>query len=506
MTATPDRDWYASDEDQPFRGMVPGALQRVQRRQAGVQQPYGPDWLKPTGPYDWNWEKNYLVKAYEILNALVRGDILKAMFFWPVRHGKTEAITIRFPIYWLQHFPRDHIIVGMHTQDKANDISRAARSIARGVLRIDPEREAVQQWGTIEGGAYKAVGVGAALPGYGGDLFAIDDPIASREDAESPLARDRAWAWWTNDLYSRRQTEFARFLFTMARWHEDDLAGRILNSTDGKNWTVLTMPALARENDPIGRAYDEPLDPTRMSQQALKDTQEVIGSYAFAGIYQQEPAPTEGGIFKRVWWQFWEPRDQFLGPVRVKDAEGGSVERFPVKLPLAFDEMAQSWDMSFKSTAHSDPVAGQVWGRKAAQAFLLDRDFGRKDFPKTIAALKRMTLKWPQTGRKWIEDTANGPAIISQLRGQVPGLIGVQPDGGDKVARAHAVTWLVEAGNVYLPHPSIAPWVWTFIEDFAGFNKVANDHDVDALTQALRKFFPQGIVDDVDYLPARIHA
>jgi predicted phage terminase large subunit-like protein len=489
MTAAPARE-YLSDDDRPFRGVASGARERLRNRQASIQsrKPYGPEWLVPTAPSSWRWDFKHLQPTYEALNALARREIEGLMLFGPPRHIKTESTTVRFPVWWLEQWPDQRVIIGMHTQQLANKISRKSRRIAREKLRLDPEREAVEEWETIEGGGYRAVGVGVAVAGHGGNLICVDDPIRSRMEAESQTFRDRVWDWWTDDLFTRREPQSA-MLLSMARWHEDDLAGRILNSSDAKYWHVISQPALAEVNDPLGRKPGEALCPERYDVPALNRIREVEGSYGFSGLFQQRPAPAEGGIFKRIWWRFWEPADRNFGPVRVKNADGEAKEIQPVKLPVRFAQVSQSWDMSFKGDTSSDPVAGHVWAKDRAWAYLLDRDYGQKDFPQTLTAVEGMCARWPEAARKWVEDKANGPAIIATLRNKIPGLIAVPVDG-DKVARAHAITHVVESGNVFLPHPVLCPWVWDVIEAFAAFPNAANDHDVDAGVQALRQMFP----------------
>jgi len=110
----------------------------------------------------------------------------------------------------------------------------------------------------------------------------------------------------------------------------------------------------------------------------------------------------------------------------------------------------------------------------------------RMDFPTTIEAVKALTRKWPQSMAIYIEDKANGPAVISTLRGKIHGIIPVEPMGS-KIARVAAVSPQVEAGNVFLPDPNIAPWVQDFVEECAKFPKGAHDDQVDSMSQALLK-------------------
>jgi predicted phage terminase large subunit-like protein len=146
--------------------------------------------------------------------------------------------------------------------------------------------------------------------------------------------------------------------------------------------------------------------------------------------------------------------------------------------------------MSFKDKASSDFVAGHVWKRKGANCYLVARIRDRLNFPATIHAVRRMTGEHPGVSLKLVEDKANGPAVISTLESEITGLVGVEPDG-DKVARANAVTAMWEAGNVRLPHPAIAPWVKGFVLEHLQFPLGVHDDDVDAGTQALRRFQQQ---------------
>jgi len=159
---------------------------------------------------------------------------------------------------------------------------------------------------------------------------------------------------------------------------------------------------------------------------------------------------------------------------------------FPVILPDELDQQVQSWDMAFKDLSTSDYVAGGVWGTKMADRYLLEQVRERLGFPETVAAVKAMTKRWPKANLKLVEDKANGPAVIQALRHEIPGLVAVVPDGG-KIARAQAVSPQVESGNVYLPHPSIAPWVEAFVEECSTFPNGKYDDQVDQMTQALNR-------------------
>ena len=108
---------------------------------------------------------------------------------------------------------------------------------------------------------------------------------------------------------------------------------------------------------------------------------------------------------------------------------------------------------------------------------------GRFTFTETIEAMRQLSYKWPQTTRKLVEDKANGTAVMEVLKKEIVGLVPVDPEGG-KIDRAHAITPVAEAGNIYLPDASVAPWVHDYVEEFASFPNGVHDDQVDATTQA----------------------
>jgi len=154
------------------------------------------------------------------------------------------------------------VVIGSYGQDLANNFNRKARRIAEQRFEMSHERKAAAEWSTSAGGGMKAVGVGAGVTGHGAHLIVIDDPVKNREEANSDVRRETVWQWYNDDLYTRLEPGGAIVLI-MTRWHEDDLAGRILLSDRASEWTVLNLPALAEDDDPLGRTLGEALCPER---------------------------------------------------------------------------------------------------------------------------------------------------------------------------------------------------------------------------------------------------
>lgn len=430
-----------------------------------------------------NWHHR---KIGDVLDRFVKKEIKRVMLFTPPRHGKSELVSRRLPAFIHGVNPDARIIGTSYSASLAGAMSRDVQriidspsyyelfpdttligspftSVTRGYSRTGEQYEVVGHAGT-----YKSAGVGGAITGFGGDYLIVDDPVKNRAEAESPTFRDRVFDWFTSTLYTRLEKDGC-ILITLTRWHEDDLAGRLLKLAEedpkADQWYVINFPAVFDErlkfidpNDP--RKHGEALWPDKYDEEQLSTIKATIGGYEWSALYQQSPSPPAGAIFQRDWFQFYR------------------------EAPKGFDEVIQSWDCTFKDTKDTDYVVGQVWGKKGADYYLLDQVRGQLSFTNTIKAILTMSAKWPMAIGKLIEDKANGPAIINVLRGQVSGLNPINPLGS-KVERAYAVTPLFRAGNVYLPHPSIAPWVHDYVEELASFPNGLNDDQVDSTSQGL---------------------
>ncbi len=437
----------------------------------------------------------HLAYLTDKLEAVFRGEIKRLMIFMPPRHSKTETSVVRFMPWWLGKRPDDRIMYITHGATLARTKSRLSRGIVNSKVyhhifpgvELAQDSRAVDMW-NVEGreGGMLACGLDGFITGMGFNLLLLDDLIKNRAEAESLTIREKAWQALGSDIETRAEPN-AAIVYMTTRWQEDDPAGRYLTQ-DPDNWEVVSLPALAEENDLLGREIDEALWPERWPYEALLKIKNgpALGSYGWNGLYQCRPSSPEGGILKRFWWRFWCYEGQDLPPVSVKDANGEYCNLYAEPLPIRFNQQAQSWDMAFKDTKGSSFVVGQVWAKHGADKYLLDQTRDQIDFVKTVKAVKTLTAKWPLIMTKWVEDKANGTAVINTLKREIPGLIPVNPEGS-KEARAFAVSPQIEAGNVFLPHPQIAPWVYDFIEECAAFPNAAHDDQVDAMTQALSR-------------------
>jgi hypothetical protein len=210
----------------------------------------------------------------------------------------------------------------------------------------------------------------SAGTGERGDYVVVDDPH-SVEQAESDTERRAAVEWWNGSM-STRLNDFARghMVVIQQRLHEADLTGDLLQKG---GYELLCLPAefeLERRcatsigwSDPRKDAGDL-LWPEKINQAALESLKTTLGSYRYAGQYQQRPSPVEGGIFKRHWFGYWRPAHLELPPVQVRSSNGEMMCIPAVPVPAQFDTMIQSWDMTFKDRENSDNVVGQVWDQR----------------------------------------------------------------------------------------------------------------------------------------------
>lgn len=377
------------------------------------------------------------------------------------------------------------------------DLARRNQGETRGVvsqhaeqlgMSLDRSFGAKQEWKISEGGGVVAAGVGSALTGKPADLMVIDDPYAGPAEAASPVMRENVKTWWQG-VASARLAPGAPLVVLHTRWHEDDLIGW-LNKTQG--WEYLNIPAQADHDPAKGQTDILGREPGQYMISARDDADDAwwearkreVGSRQWAAIYQGRPSPGEGTILKREWWRYY---DQPLWVV----TQSGTREVVGVDAELII-----TVDCAFKAHQEADYVCMDVWMRRGVHMYLLDQVHRRMDFTETCNALLNLSALWPQATLKVVEEAANGPAVMAQLRNQLPGIVGEIPQGS-KEARAYATTPYLEAGNIYLPSPSLAPWAAEAVEEYAIFPNGANDDRVDTYTMAVNRLLIQPLEGEV---------
>lgn len=431
------------------------------------------------------------------------------------QEGKSVRVAGDFPAWWLAQRPDARVIMGSYSSSLA---ARNGRQIRRRItdhdlgIEIADDNGAVQDW-TLKGydGGVLSVGVGSGLTGRPADLLIIDDPIKDRKEADSDLHRDNTWDWWESTA-STRLAPGAPVVLILTRWHHDDLAGRLMKSDasqDEENpdslssdtfdeyqsdrplipfrWTILNIPAEADfdpnkgETDILGRQPGEfMVSARRRTQEQWQARKRSAGPHTWASLYQGHPTPGSGDMFPKEW-------SRYDHPLHVEMPNGTCI------VPGAH-EVVQSWDMTFKDTKGTDFVVCQIWARFGTDAYLVDMVRRRMGFNATVDAFLTITAKWPQAIAKFVEDKANGPAVINALQRKVPGIIPVEPEGS-KLARAAAVSPFAHSGNVVLPSAEILPNVGHFLLEAEQFPSGAHDDTIDAYSQAINRILLHPLID-----------
>jgi predicted phage terminase large subunit-like protein len=488
-----------SNSRRTLNGPVPSLLQlTAERARRSLLEFVVQAWpiLEPSTPFV---DGMHVRAICEHLQALTEGRLQNLIINVPPGHAKSLLTAVFWPAWvWIDQPGIRWLFASYSAQLSVRDSVKCRRLVesqwyqARWGERyqLTSDQNQKHRFENDRTGYRIATSVGGSATGERGDMVVVDDPH-SVDQAESDAERSAAVEWW-NGTMSTRLNDFrtGHKVVIQQRLHEADLTGDLLAKG---GFELLSLPA---EYEPDGcyttsigwtdprQERGELLWPQKIRRENLDQLKVTLGSYRYAGQYQQRPSPAQGGIFKRFWLRYWRPAHLDLPPVQVRTSDGQILSIEAVPVPARFDTIIQSWDMAFKDLASSDYVVGQVWGALQADRFLLDQQRGRMDMPATKKAVQEMSQRWPKAATKLVEDKANGPAVVQELRHDIAGLIEVTPEGG-KVARAHAVSPQAESGNIYLPHPAIAPWINAFIDELTVFPNGRNDDQVDAMTQAL---------------------
>lgn len=412
---------------------------------------------------DWK-PATHLLLICEKLEKLEKGEIKKLLITIPPRHGKSMSVSEAFPSWFIGRNPNRQVILVSYGDQLAKRFGRRNRNkiLEFGLkvfgIKLAKDSASVTDWG-INGyrGSMKSAGIGSAVTGTGADCLIIDDPIKNREEAESVIYREKIWDEYESTLRTRLHPN-GKTILIQTRWHEDDLAGRILRR-ELNEWEHINLPCEAEDNDLLGREIGEPLWAEHgFDYDWINGLKNTMSTRVWNSLFQQRPSSQEGNIFKREWFNKFHDNK------------------------IDFDVFIQSWDMSFKKTTEGSFVVGQIWGVKGANYYLLYQIRERLGFVDTKSRVKTLKNMYPKTSAILIEDKANGIAIIDELKNDISGIIAIEPKG-TKEARAEATTPFWNAGNIYLPNADNNLWIGNFIEEHINFPLGVNDDQVDATSQ-----------------------
>lgn len=415
-----------------------------------------------------------------IVQKVENGEKVRLLISMPPRHGKSYHLTENFIGYCLTKHPQWKGIIassGASIAEGFSDKNRQKIDIfgeeLNGVqlsksMNTKSEFDVTylnESGKRVVGGKVISAGLDGQITSRGATIAIIDDPFKSKVDSMRKSVRDRVFDTFTSAIATRMEGFGNAIIVIMTRWHDDDLIGRLLKQKEvGWKYIKLACECEDEEDDRLKRKKGEFLCPELGYDAQWAEMKKIeVGTSDWNALYQQKPPIDNGEVFQRDWFRFYKV------------------------LPEKFDEMWQSWDCNFKKSDTSDFVAGQVWGRVGANYYLVKRLKSRLSFTQTQNEIIRWSALYPKARRKFIEDRANGSAIIQTLKNQVSGIIALQNEGG-KYAQAQAVQPLFEAGNVYIPHPDIDNTIEEYINEFTAFPNGTNDDEVDSTCQGLNYY------------------
>lgn len=425
------------------------------------------------------------------LMAVERGEIQRLAIFCPPGSAKSTYSSWLFPPWYLGRNPGKHIIGTSHTDDFSALWGRRARNMLISPhwpfpdVKLSADSRGAQFWSTNHDGSYYGVGVGGAVTGRRADLALIDDPVKSREQADSETARNRTWEWFLADLHTRLKPN-AAIILIMTRWHEDDLAGRILGpkyrgqsgewfATDGRKWNVICLPQFAEENDPLGREYGETLWPEWYSKEHMEAERITQGPRNWGALYQQRPSPDSGTFFQRDRLRFYDPEL----PATKADKRAATVG-----MP-ALESLRIYGASDYGETGEGDyTVHGIVGVDPNDDMYVLDWFREKIDTFGAIENLLHLVGYWKPM--KWAEDKSKversiEPFLIKRCSEQS---VYFQREKfstqAGKQQRAWSIQGRIAQGKVFFPRNR--SWVGDLIDEMMQFPVGKHDDQVDVLS------------------------
>lgn len=429
--------------------------------------------------YEVNWHHRVVSEA---LDRVLSGKTRRLMIFEPPQNGKSEQVSRRFPAYALGRNPDLRIIACSYSDSLAQNMSRDVQQImatreyqetfpeTRLASSKDIEKRTQGQFDVVgRRGYYIATGIQGSITGKTLDIGIVDDPIKNRAEAESEVFRDRVWEQYKTAFATRQFGENAAIIICLTRWHEDDLAGRLLKlaseNPDADQWEVLSFPAIAEETDAY-RKKGAPLWESKYPLRELKKRRAGLGEYDWAAMYQQRPAPSGGGLFKEEWFA---GRTLDVAPSLMRVARGWDT---------AGTEGGGDWTCGVKI---GEEFVADHKGVKHSTGRFIVLDVVRKQLgPDGVDKLMQTTAANDGAQCAQREEREGGSAGLAVIAARTKTLKGKNyagvPISGSKITRSKPFRAQCEAGNVYLLR---GPWNAAYIAELCSFPTGKHDDQVD---------------------------
>lgn len=426
--------------------------------------------ITQSGQFLYNWHLDAI--AWELMKVM-SGETKRLIIILPPRSLKSLMASVLFPAYWLGLHPRKKIFGISYGNDLAAKHARDCQLVMQAnwyrsaFPRTRISRVADASIYTDKRGYRKATSINAALTGLGGDCFIIDDPLKPI-DAQSEPLRNAVNDWISHTLISRLDDKAnGSIIVVMQRVHQHDLTGYLTENFPG-TWTVLSLPAIAREDELVqigpdrfhARNVGEALHPQRESIEVLEALRRELGSDHFEAQYQQSPVPPGGAMLKREWFQYYD-----ILPGRA----------YPAKV-------FQSWDTAVKNGAQNDYSVCTTWLRIEQKFYLMDLVRERFEYPRLKETALKLANKF-KPDAILVEDASTGAPLAQELRQAGVYSVRLIPVDRDKIARMYTQQDKFEKKNVFFPRQ--APYLGALEAELLSFPQSKHDDQVDSITQAL---------------------
>lgn len=400
------------------------------------------------------------IEIADALDRVERGVCKRLMIQEPPRMGKSELASRRFPPFFIGRNPTRQIIQASYSADLAIEFGRDVKTIMGGTVykkifpgvQLRADSKAAGRWNTQQGGSYLAAGVGGGVTGRGADVLIIDDPIKDREEANSELQREKVWRWYGSVAGTRLQPG-GSIVLIMTRWHQDDLAGRLIQEmkAGADQWEIIKLPALDKQGESIW--------PEWFSTQELLAKKRAMTAWDWASLYEQEPIPEGGEFFASEWFRWYEEVPRGLRMYGASDyAVSDQSGDYTVHLVVGVDELGNIYIVDL----WRDRTPPDVW----------------------ITVFCEMVKRYRPV--KWLEEKGQiiksvGPFLEQEIRNRKAFCYREQVGSNkDKPTRAQAIRGMFSLGKVYLR--AGASWVDDLVSELLAFPSGTHDDQVDALS------------------------
>ena len=417
-----------------------------------------------------------------LLNSVTGEPCQRLMVTMPPQHGKSEMCSKYFPAWLLARHPDWKILLSSYSDDFAATWGGAVRDLIEANpwcgIEVRKDARAADRFLLVgHRGQMGTAGVGGLTTGKGAVVFIIDDPVKNSDEANSPIFREKAWQWYLTTCRTRRVKPYPDSpvipaqLVIMTRWHEDDLGGRILANETGM-WEVINLPALAEEDDPLGRPLNAPLWPAMHPYDELAEAK-TLDPYVFSALYQQHPSPKDGGMFAEENFRYWSY--SLDGKAYILD------DHPPVSIETCHRFQTSDWAISKRTRADYTVISTWDMSKTSPPVLILvDRYRARIETDEHVPAVEAALAKW-QPEYMGIEKATYGSALLQRCarRG-----LKVRPmlADRDKVTRAAPAASMVAQHRVFFPRG--VEWVPEWTHECLSFPNGKHDDQVDTLSYA----------------------